>query len=368
MIETFSLSGNAWLDTLIAASAAMAAALVAHAVLSAVVARIARPHRVVGIFVEHSRSAGRWVLALVALQFVWQAAPPDLPHIGTVEHATSLALIAAVTGMVVRLVRAFNETVEALNPLDAADNLRARSVRTQMRVLGRVFGTFVVVIGVASALITFPGIRQLGATLLASAGLVGIVAGFAARPVLGNLIAGLQIALTQPIRIDDVLIVEGEWGRVEEITGAFVVIRIWDQRRLVVPLQYFIEKPFQNWTRTNAEILGTVFLWVDFRQPVEPLRRELERICRESPEWDGRVVGIVVTDVSDRAMQLRALVSSVDAGRNWDLRCKVREGLVAFMQREFPDNLPRVRLEERAEEPAAEKAPVRPGSRRAESA
>jgi hypothetical protein len=166
------------------------------------------------------------------------------------------------------------------------------------------------VIGFALALLTFPEVRSVGAGLLASAGVVGIVAGIAAKPIFGNLLAGLQIALTQPIRLDDVVIVEGEWGRIEEIGRTFVVVAIWDQRRLVVPLQYFIEKPFQNWTRTSANLLGTAFLWVDYGMPLAPLRAELERICRSAREWDGRVCLIQVTDASERAMQLRVLVSA----------------------------------------------------------
>jgi small-conductance mechanosensitive channel len=194
-------------------------------------------------------------------------------------------------------------------------------------------------------LMAFPGMRQVGTSLLASAGVAGIVVGFAARPVLSNLIAGLQIALTQPMRIDDVLIVNGEWGRVEEIRGAYVVLRIWDERRLVIPLQWFTENPFENWTRTTSSLLGTVFLWLDFRVPLEPLRAELQRIVQEAPQWDGRVAIIQVTDTNERAMQIRVLVSAADSGQAFDLRCRVREGLLGFVQREYPDGLPRLRAE-----------------------
>ena len=190
-----------------------------------------------------------------------------------------------------------------------------------------------------------PGARQVGASLLASAGVVGIVAGIAARPVFSNLIAGLQIALSQPIRIDDVLIVENEWGRVEEITGTYVVLRIWDERRLIIPLQWFIEHPFQNWTRTSSQLLGTVFLNVDYGMPLAPVRAELERIVKDIPEWDGRVVKLQVTDATERTMQLRILVTASDAGRAFDLRCQVREALIDFMQREFPQHLPLTRME-----------------------
>ena len=291
--------------------------------LGAAFIHLARSRRSIELLVQHARSPARWLAVIIGVYFAWQLVPQDLPNLGLVDHATSLALIIAATCLALGFIRAMAAIVEHHHPVTAADNLQARKLHTQVRVLGRVLGTFVVIVGVASALFTFPGVRQLGAALLASAGVVGIVAGFAARPVLGNLIAGLQIALTQPIRIDDVLIVEGEWGRVEEISGAFVVVKIWDERRLVVPLQYFIEKPFQNWTRTSSQLIGTVFLWVDFRQPLEPLRRELERLCKDAPEWDGRLALLQVTDANERAMQVRALVTSADASKGWDLRCRV---------------------------------------------
>jgi hypothetical protein len=214
-----------------------------------------------------------------------------------------------------------------------------------VRVLGRTATALLVLLGLAAALMTVPGVRQVGTSLLASAGVVGLAVGLAAKPVLSNLIAGLQIALTQPIRLDDVVIIEGEWGRIEEITGSYVVVRIWDQRRLVVPLNWFIEHPFQNWTRTNAELIGTVFLWLDYRVPMEPLRAELQRLCAATPKWDGRVCVLQVTDANEQAMQVRALVSSADSGSNWDARCFVREGLIAFVQQHYPDALPHRRNE-----------------------
>jgi small-conductance mechanosensitive channel len=173
---------------------------------------------------------------------------------------------------------------------------------------------------------------------------LGIVGGLAARPVFSNLIAGLQIALAQPIRIDDVLIVEGEWGRVEEITSTYVVLRIWDERRLIIPLQWFIENPFQNWTRTNSEILGTVFLFADYRLPLDPVRAELQRVLETAPEWDRRVNVLQLTDVTERTIQIRVLVSARSSGLAFDLRCRVREALVTFIQREYPDCLPQVRV------------------------
>lgn len=211
--------------------------------------------------------------------------------------------------------------------------------------LARTLDSIVVLIGGAMMLMTFPAVRQVGASLLASAGVLGIIAGLAARPVLGNMIAGLQIGLTQPIRLDDVVIVENEWGTIEEITSTYVVVRIWDQRRLVVPLAHWIEKPFQNWTRNSSELIGTVFLWVDYRMPLEPLRQELQRVCEAHPLWDKRVALLQVTDTTERAMQLRALVTAASSPAAWDLRCAVRESLIDFVQREYPQFLPTVRTQ-----------------------
>jgi small-conductance mechanosensitive channel len=202
-----------------------------------------------------------------------------------------------------------------------------------------------ILLGTGIGLMTLPLLRQIGTSLLASAGLAGLVVGFAAKPVLGNLLAGLQLGLTQPIRLHDAVIVENEWGWIEEITGTYVVIRIWDLRRLIVPLQWFIEHPFQNWTRTSADILGSVMLWVDYRMPLQPLRQEAERLCDAAPEWDRKVCVTQVVETSERAMQLRFLVSAGDSGRAWDLRCRLREGLLQFIQRDYPDFLPRIRAE-----------------------
>jgi small-conductance mechanosensitive channel len=205
---------------------------------------------------------------------------------------------------------------------------------------------------------TFPGARQLGASLLASAGVLGIIGGLAARPVFSNLIAGLQLALAQPIRLDDVLIVQGEWGRVEEITGTYVVLRIWDERRLIIPLQWFIENPFQNWTRSTSRILGTVFLNVDYALPVEALRTEARRLVEQAPEWDQRVFVVQVTDATERTMQIRVLVSASDSGKAFDLRCRVREGLLEWLAREYPQCLPTSRVLGGGPEALAEPRPA----------
>jgi small-conductance mechanosensitive channel len=263
----------------------------------------------------------------------------------TIRHWLAVGGILCVTWLVLRAIGAVERSILRRHPVDAADNLEARRVQTQTRVLGRVAQGGAGLVGVSIALMTFPAIRELGTTLLASAGVIGLVAGIAAKPVFGNLIAGLQIALTQPIRLDDVVIVENEWGRVEEITSAYVIVRIWDERRMVVPLQWFIEHPFQNWTRTAAQLLGTVELWLDYHAPMAAIRDELQRICGSDARWDGRVCVAQVTETDRATIQVRLLVSSGNSGDLFDLRCAVRERMLEFLQRQHPESLPRLRAD-----------------------
>jgi len=332
-----------WTATAVAALVALLAALVAHRIAGVVLMRATRSMPLLHSVVSQCRAPAQLVLPALALQMVWQAAPDDLRFIGSVRHFNGLLLIAGITWLAMSAIGGAAAGMMARYPSDVADNLHARRVQTQTRVLARIAAFGALLAGISIMLMTFPGARQVGASLLASAGVVGIVAGIAARPVFSNLIAGLQIALSQPIRMDDVLIVKGEWGRVEEITGSYVVMRIWDDRRLIIPLQWFIDNPFENWTRTSSALLGTVFLNVDYGLPLAPLRAELERIVKDIPEWDGRVVKLQVTDTTERTMQLRILVTAQDAGRAFDLRCKVREALIDFLQREYPQHLPQLR-------------------------
>lgn len=229
--------------------------------------------------------------------------------------------------------------------MDTEDNLHARKHVTQTRILQRVAALLIGLVTLGLALLTIPGVRQWGMSLLASAGVVGIVAGLALQPFLTNLIAGIQIATSQPIRIDDAVIVEGEWGRVEEITSTYVVVKLWDWRRMILPLTYFIQKPFQNWTRDNARLIGVAFLYVDYEAPIERLRTRLEEIAQASPLWDGDVVSLQVTDISERVAQVRCLTSARNAGVAFDLRCEVREKMLAFMRDECPEALPRDRVD-----------------------
>jgi small-conductance mechanosensitive channel len=273
-----------------------------------------------------------------------------------VQNAVSLALIGTIGFILVQFVNAMAQLVLQRYRIDVADNRQARGIYTQVTVLKKIAVGIIALFVIASMLMVFEPVRQLGTAMIASAGVAGIVIGFAAQKSLGTLLAGFQIAMTQPIRIDDVVIVEGEWGRIEEITLTYVVVCIWDLRRLVVPITYFIEKPFQNWTRTSADILGTVFLQVDYRVPVGAVREELTRILEASPNWDRKVNVLQVTEAKERTLELRALASSSDASKSWDLRCEVREKLVAFVQNYHPDSLPRLRtMFERA--PRRESAP-----------
>ncbi|MGB3808905.1 MAG: mechanosensitive ion channel domain-containing protein [Parvibaculum sp.] len=229
--------------------------------------------------------------------------------------------------------------------LDEVDNLLARKHVTQTRILKRALETMIVLITAATALMTFESVRQFGVSLFASAGAAGLIVGLAARPLFANLIAGVQIAMTQPIRVDDALIVEGEWGRVEEITSTYVVIKIWDWRRLIVPLAYFLEHPFQNWTRHSASLIGVVYLHLDYTAPIERLREKLAEFAKASPLWDGDVVKLQISDTKERTIEVRALVSAASSGDAWDLRCEIREKLIDFLQREHPHALPVQRVE-----------------------
>lgn len=338
------LEDTAW-RVLFSAVVAVVLALVVHRVGAAVIWRITRNLPISSAVARRSWRPTRFVLPLIALQGVWQAAPDALPLISQVRHGNILLLLATVTWLALRAVDGVAQGVIGQHSVEVEDNLNARRIHTQTRLLARIVGFMVLVAGLSMMLMTFPGARQLGASLLASAGVIGIVAGIAARPVFSNLIAGLQLALAQPLRIDDVLIVQGEWGRVEEITGTYVVLKIWDERRMIIPLQWFIENPFQNWTRNSAQIIGTVFLWVDYRMPLEPLRQAARRACEAAPEWDKRLCLLQVVEAGERSMQLRLLLTSGNSGLNWDLRCKVREALVDFMQREYPQFLPTMRAE-----------------------
>jgi small-conductance mechanosensitive channel len=332
---------------LVILAAALAAAVITHRLIFGVLERLSRRTRsgMDNAIVRRARAPFRLILPMLAVQLVLPtlALPAELTAL--LRHLIALGLIAALAWLAIACLAAVDDIVALRFPTDVRDNVRARSIGTQVRVLRRVASMVVIILAVSAMLMTFPAVRQVGASILASAGLAGLVVGFAARPALANLIAGVQIALTKPIRLDDVVIVEGEWGRVEEIGSTYVVVRIWDLRRLVVPLSYFIEQPFQNWTRQTADLLGTVYLYVDYAVPVDAVRAELHRVLRSTELWDGKVWVLQVTDATERAVQLRALMSAPDSGTAFDLRCLVRERLIEFLRTHYPESLPRTRAE-----------------------
>lgn len=346
-MESILSQSATWLRPALVLGGGVLVGLVVHLVLFAILGRMARrtATSVDDVLLGQLRNPARVFVLLVLLKMVTPAAMLSELATSLLAHLTSILLIVAVTWLVIALTRVGRDLVTERYDITAADNLDARKVHTQYDVLSKIVIAVVITLGLASILMTFEQVRQLGAGILASAGVLGIIVGFAAQKSLATLLAGIQLAITQPIRLDDVVIVEGEWGRIEDITLTFVVVRIWDQRRLVVPVTLFLEQPFQNWTRVTAELLGTVYLYVDATVPVDALRAELTRIVADDPRWDGRVAQVVMTDVTERTVQVRALVSAADSGKGWDLRCHVREKLVDFIQREYPEVLPRLRAE-----------------------
>lgn len=295
--------------------------------------------------VRRWRRPAKLLLPLLAILLFLPTLTFPAELMGLLRHFCSLVLIATLAWFLAATTFGLRELVLAGYDMASRDNLKARAIHTQVDVMVKIALVVIFFVAAASMLMTFDKVRQIGLSLLASAGIAGVIAGFAAQRSLATLFAGIQIAITQPIRLDDVVIVEGEWGRIEEITLTYVVVRIWDLRRLIVPITYFLDKPFQNWTRTSADLLGTVTLRCDYTVPVAAVRAELERIVRADERWDGKVVLLQVTDAGERSLELRALVSAADSGIAWDLRCAVREQLVEFIRREYPEALPRLRAE-----------------------
>lgn len=326
---------------------AACAALVCHYLLLRILSRLAKgsTSSVDELFVRHLRSPVRWIMVAVAVRLTVEPFDPPVGVQNLIKSIFGILVIGLVAWLLIKATYVFNDVVLFRFKVDVKDNLRARKIHTQLRVLRRLIIIVIVIVAAASILMTFPRIRQLGAAILASAGIIGIVVGFAAQKSIATFIAGLQIAFTQPIRLDDVVIVEGEWGRIEEITLTYVVVRIWDLRRLIVPITYFIETPFQNWTRVSADILGSVFLYVDHTVPIDAIRKELQRLLEESELWNRKVCVLQVTNTTERAIEVRALMSAADASVAWNLRCYIREKLVEFIQKNYPETLPRLRAE-----------------------
>jgi len=261
-----------------------------------------------------------------------------------VSKLSSILTVIGFTWLLIIVLKSAKRRYLMNYDLESEDNLRARKLYTQFNVLERIVIFIIIIVAIGVTLMLFESVREFGVSLFASAGIAGIIVGLAAQKALGTILAGLQIAIAQPIRLDDVLVVEGEWGWVEEIALTFVVVRIWDKRRLILPTTYFIEKPFQNWTRTSSEILGTVFIYTDYSFPFDELRKELTRLLEGNKLWDGKVNVLQVTDSKEHSVEIRALMSARNSPETWDLRVYVREHLIKFIQKHYPDSLPRTRI------------------------
>jgi small-conductance mechanosensitive channel len=282
---------------------------------------------------------------IMAMFIALPVAPFDAQITTTLAYLLIIATIILLGWTAITIAHILADLYLLRFRLDVADNLLARKHVTQVRVMRRVVDILLVIVTTGAVLMTFEPVRQYGVSLFASAGVAGLVVGLAARPVLSNLIAGIQLAMTQPIRIDDAVLVENEFGNIEEITATYVVVRLWDLRRMIVPLTYFIEKPFQNWTRESTSLIGTVILDVDYTTPVDRVRAKAEEIAKASPLWDGDLIKLQVTDADAMTMQLRIIATARSAGDAFDLRCELREKLIAFLQTECPGSLPRRRQE-----------------------
>jgi small-conductance mechanosensitive channel len=294
---------------------------------------------------RHCTGPLRLIVPLLTLDIVMPslAIPPAMNV--PVRHIIGLLLIYGVAWLVIRATGVIEDLLVDRFRVDVKDNLKARRIRTQFTVFRRVSSVIVTVVAFAIALTTFDWARTIGNSILASAGIAGIAGSLAARSTIENLVAGLQIALTEPIRMEDVVVAENEWGCIEEINTTYVVVRTWDLRRLIFPISYFITTPFQNWTRQGSDLLAYIYLNLDYGAPVEPLRQEFKRILEASPRWDRKVCALQVTDATERTIQVRALASAADSSLAWDLRCEVRERLLEFVQRNYPQFLPRARAD-----------------------
>ena len=354
------------LGSLVVLAAAVLVGLALHWLLFRVVRRLTSDLPQVllfqGALLRRIRRPLALLLPIIVVR-LWMpliTAPLADPVVYVLGDVLYIGAVIAVAWLLVGGVRALEDLLIQRSNVEAEDNLRARKMLTQAKILKRIAVVVIAVLALAAILMHYEAFREIGTGLLASAGVAGLVIGLAAQRTLGNLLAGIQLAITQPIRVDDVVIVEGEFGWVEEITLTYVVVRVWDLRRIVVPISDFIEKPFQNWTRTSSELLGTVFLYVDYTVPVEALREEHQRVLEQSENWNGQAAAVQVTDAKERTVEVRLLQSASSAGKLFELRCHVREQMIAFVQRKYPDALPKVRAEMREEPSPRGAAPSDP--------
>jgi len=338
------------LTVLILLTGALAPAAILHAILRAILSRAsvrrsATRHPVLFAFIERIRGMLFLILAITLLSGVIPAAPLSPLQALIALRLLSAAFIGVLGSTAIMAIDALSEHQISRQSRNIQADAMARKHATQWQVLRRVAHVVIVLVTLAMALMVFPAVRKYGVSLLASAGAAGIVLGLAARPVLSNLIAGIQLAITQPLRIEDAVVINGQWGWIEEITATYIVVRIWNWQRMIVPLAWLLENPFQNWTRNSAELIAEVHWYVDYTVPAEILRRKLDAIVRSTPLWSGKVVVLQVTHALETTIELRALVSARSSGEAWDLRCYVREKMIEFLQTEYPNALPRRRLE-----------------------
>ena len=335
---------DGWITGLTAIILSVAIALTLHAVVMRIAGHAARrnPTGVNTLVLNRIRNPLRWVVVTIAIGAASRFLPAGEPALRQIFGF----LVPALLGwLALAALRAVQDIVESRADISVEDNLRARRKRTRATILGRIGAFFIVFVTLCLMLLSVPGIRTIGVTLMASAGIAGLVVGAAAQPALKNLIAGVQMAFTEPIRLDDVVIVAGEWGRIEEIRLTFVVIKLWDERRLVVPVSKFLEESFQNWTRETSQLLGSVFWQLDASADIPRLRAHLETVVTANPRWDRRFFNLQVTDMKPDAIEVRALVTAKDAAIAFDLRCDVREAMLAYIRDEMPEAMPRRRYE-----------------------
>ncbi len=285
-----------------------------------------------------------WLFYWILLKIFTHLFLSKLPFFPLLLHIDTLLLILSIAWISVQFVKAGTYYLQGKLDIGTTDNLNARSRLTQIKVFNGIVNSIIVILAIAIGLLTFDKVRAIGISLLTSAGIIGIIVGFAAQKSIGMILAGIQLAITQPIRLDDIVIVEGEWGRIEEISLTFVVVKIWDERRLVLPVTWFLEKPFQNWTRSKADITGTVFLYVDYSFPVESIRMAIPEMLINNPDWDGRTWNVQVTKTTEHYKEIRVLLTSADASRNWNLRATVREKLIDYINTNYPDTFCKIRI------------------------
>lgn len=344
-IKTVAGELNVYLGPILASIAIVLSAVAIHFLVFRLVKKVNKTNKyLIKSISDKLKTPGLIVLLSFAFELISVSLLPDDIRQLAAPYL-KLLVITGITWLFVRLIGFGKHMILKKYDIDEKDNLKARSVYTQYSILEKILNFTVILIAIAAALLSFDGIRKIGISLFASAGVAGIILGFAAQKMIGTVLAGFQIALTQPIRLGDAVIVENEWGWIEEVTLTYVVIKVWDKRRLIVPTTYFIEKPFQNWTRVSSELMGTVFIYTDYTLPFNKLRDEITRILNNTALWDKKVNVLQVTNTSESSVELRALISAVDSPTLWDLRVLVREKIIEFIQNEYPGSLPRSRIQ-----------------------